>query len=236
EPASAENCEVDGGQILPTITRPAVGTGAPCPQQPYTCKPGDGDIPDTPIPPPTDPDTPPPADCTNNPSYTSPPLYESNFGAGCSYFCENILGLSCEKLIEANYPNSPSYREDVVENCPKCCSIRCNRRLDARQRSLAQMLSEESRALGENAVAFAMTVNAMAFAMVIAGVFLIMAIFNTRAKKVPQATHARTASTPPLQKDYKPEFEGDATPLSPPSSRMRREMNGISSPLSKLKI
>ncbi|GMI17919.1 hypothetical protein TrLO_g10558, partial [Triparma laevis f. longispina] len=48
EATDANDCNFDGEQIVGTIIRPAVGTGAPCPQQPYTCKPGDGDVPDTP--------------------------------------------------------------------------------------------------------------------------------------------------------------------------------------------
>ena len=186
--------------------------------------------------------TPPPEDCVDNDTFISPPLYASTRGAPCTYFCNSPYA-TCEDLISVNYPNSPSYGVLVRENCPSCCATRCSTRRErslsrSLARSLAQMFDKGS---SQNTRLFTICASAGGVVIMAIVVFLGTMVYGSRtgsaihdAPKSPYTPspkkhrHARLSSlfseTP---------FEGDMTILSPPSSKLRREMNGIPSPPNK---
>ena len=182
-------------------------------------------------------------DCVDNDTFISPSLYDPTQGVKCTYFCEHSSGATCEDLISVNYPNSPSYGDAVRENCPSCCATRCSTRRErslsrSLARSLAQMFDKGS---SQNTMLFTICASAGGVVIMAIVVFLGTMVYRSRmgsaihdAPKTPytpspkKLRHARLSSllseTP---------FEGDMTPLSPPSSKLRREMNGIPSPPNK---
>ncbi|GMH72145.1 hypothetical protein TrST_g765 [Triparma strigata] len=176
-------------------------------------------------------------DCVDNDTFISPSLYDPTQGVKCTYFCEHSSGATCEDLISVNYPNSPSYGDAVRENCPSCCATRCSTRRErslsrSLARSLAQMFDKGS---SQNTMLFTICASAGGVVIMAIVVFLGIKMYSSKSPNTTKPKHTRW-ETPDIQTDYKPSFEEDMTPLSPPSSKLRREMNGITSPLSKLKI